>query len=395
MLHIQLPTTDEERLRVLEQLAYQKQLCEDDFEGLPVSLDLLGRAERMQQTFANKLDLHCQATDMRQENMSKYEAVAEELRLYIAHFIQVYLLAVERGEMKQNTLVLYKLEGKAVPDLSSDEAIIEAGKNLIEGERDRVFNGGLPMSNPSIAPISMKHEMFKELVFNKKVKNNYRDLTLSQLEEMRAEVDEFIKKVADELEERASELTDEEKTARYADCGFDSYEEEIVAEPVLEVEKPAETTEIVEEPTTAEVIEVTGLIEETQEIEANKTVQPEKKKRKKTLWQAVLQTIDLFDEPANKEPELEHSEISKEPELELYEASEAVELELDMISEESKQEQAEPIEEVTEFQEVVNDEILPVEDEEFDLDEDFPEYIEEEEHKSEPKDTQTQLSLWD
>lgn len=345
MLHIQLPTTDEERLRVLEQLAYQKQLCEDDFEGLPVSLDLLGRAEPMQQKFGNKLDLHRQATDMRQENMSKYEAVAEELRLYIAHFIQVYLLAVERDEMKQNTLVLYKLEGKAVPDLSSDEAIIEAGKNLIEGERDRVFNGGLPMSNPSIAPISMKHEMFKELVFNKKVKNNYRDLTLSQLEEVRAEVDEFIKKVADELEERASELTDEEKTARYADCGFDSYEEEIVAEPIVEVEKPTET-------------------------------------------------IENIEEPANKEPESEHVEISKEPELELYEAPEAVELELDMISEEPKQEQAEPIEEDTEFQEVVNDEIQPIEDEEFDLDEDFPEYIEEE-HKSEPKDTQTQLSLWD
>lgn len=374
MLHIQLPTTDEERLRVLEQLAYQKQLVEDDFDGLPVSLDLLGRAERMQQMFGNKLDLHRQATDMRQDNLAKHESMARELRLYISHFIQVYLFAIERGEMKPSTLALYKLDGESVPDLSSDEAIMEVSKNLIEGERNRIFSGGLPMSNPSIAAISMKYDKFKELVFNKKVKSNYEDLTLSQLEEDRAEVDEFIRKVADELEESAMELTDEAKVARYMEFGFDSQEKSKPAEPALEPEEPektdvaeniTESTENIEEPEPAEALE------EAKEPTERKPREPEI-------------DLKLFEEV----------ETPKEPELELDDAPE-VESEHDVVSIEPKQDKREEAstQDEIEFEEVAPSDTQPSE-EEIDFDDEFPEYIEEDdEQNSKPNDTQ--LNLWD
>ena len=73
-------------------------------------------------------------------------------------------LAVIRGEIKRSQKELYKLDPKSdsLPDLTSEEGLMEWGQNIIDGENQRTAAGGFAIYNPTINKVKVHYEMFKE-----------------------------------------------------------------------------------------------------------------------------------------------------------------------------------------------------------------------------------------
>ncbi len=84
--------------------------------------------------------------------------------MYVSHFLQVLFMCVERGEIKKSALKLYGLSehATALPNLKTQEGLAEYGKWVIEGEKERIKQGGRPIYKPTIGMVSTDHDVFME-----------------------------------------------------------------------------------------------------------------------------------------------------------------------------------------------------------------------------------------
>lgn len=103
------------------------------------------------------------------ENQARHGARLEKPRhnalMYISHFLQVLLMAMERGEIRRQQLVLYGMPADAtsLPKLTTDEDLIQWGQKAIDGEKARLKAGGRPIYNPTIGMVSTHYDIFKDL----------------------------------------------------------------------------------------------------------------------------------------------------------------------------------------------------------------------------------------
>ena len=105
-----------------------------------------------------------------------------------------YVSRVIRGEIKKEQKLLYGLDPHQhiVPDLSTEENLLEWGKKIIEGEQKRMANGGFPIYNPAINKVKVHYDIFcehrKQHAFH--VQNTER--VHGDLDSLRAEADRLI-----------------------------------------------------------------------------------------------------------------------------------------------------------------------------------------------------------
>lgn len=71
----------------------------------------------------------------------KHQSNVKIARLYISHFIQVLNLAVIRSEIRTAHKEYYGLDMKSnnVPDLSTETALAEWGRKIVDGENRRIL----------------------------------------------------------------------------------------------------------------------------------------------------------------------------------------------------------------------------------------------------------------
>ncbi len=146
----------------------------------------------------------------------KYQNTVRIARMYISHFIQVLNLSCLRNEIKPEKKLLYKLlpDNYSVPDLSTETLILEWGKNIIDGENERVSNGGAAIYNPTIAKVRVNYEIFKDAYQLKKVSQKNSDRALDMIKKLRRQVDALILDLWNQIEEK------------YKDLGMDTMQEE-------------------------------------------------------------------------------------------------------------------------------------------------------------------------
>ena len=122
--------------------------------------------------------------------------------MYVDHFIQVLYLTSERGEINGG-IKYYGLEefnGK-VPPLNTEDEILFWGNKVIEGEQQRIRNGGSAIYNPSIALVRVKLEEFKDAaIFQQNLKRNTQR-TYNSMQELRKTTNDFISQLWNEIEE--------------------------------------------------------------------------------------------------------------------------------------------------------------------------------------------------
>lgn len=206
MPYRRLPTTDKARLRALE--AALNIASDRDAVKLAYSKHTLFELKNIKSSFENHLTHHELDVKIETEKNAKYKAAFEKARLYIAHFIQVLFMNIEREELKEDVLSLYGLQdsGGKIPSLFSEQEIMEWGKKVIQGEQKRMQKGGSPIYNPSIALVKVKVEDFNEAaVFQQNLKRNTLR-SYEKLQQLRKSTNEFISRLWTEIEENMGNL---------------------------------------------------------------------------------------------------------------------------------------------------------------------------------------------
>ncbi|MDL2222963.1 hypothetical protein LJB98_02580 [Bacteroidales bacterium OttesenSCG-928-M11] len=219
-----LPATDEERVKVLQAIMDQEELLPKEETILPVRT--LHEMRNLTLTFEGSSFCFKQAMDDENRADKQYIDLFKNAQLYISHFIQVLNLCIIRNEIKPSSLLHYGLEetdGFTLPDLSSEETLLEWGDKVIKGETERTYNGGAPIYNPAIAKVKVHYDLFKESLYSLSI---YRKNTIrceANLSELRDKVDQIIWDVWCQIEDRFWDLPDDARKKKFKDYRINFY----------------------------------------------------------------------------------------------------------------------------------------------------------------------------
>ena len=122
-------------------------------------------------------------------------------------------LAVIRSEVRIAHKAYYGLEqnNHNVPDLSSESALAEWGRKIVDGESKRISQGGTPIYNPTIAKVKVHYDIFMDSYEQQKALQSLTARSLDALSSMRAEADELILDIWNQVEKKYEGVTPNEK----------------------------------------------------------------------------------------------------------------------------------------------------------------------------------------
>lgn len=137
--------------------------------------------------------------------------------MFVSHFIQVLNLAIIRGEIRESYKPLYGLiEGDfSLPEIVTNEQLIQWGEQIINGERERLKKGGVPVTNPSIAKVAVHFDIYKKAYLRQKRLQELTGKGLVDVAAIRKEVDDVILSIWNQVETAYASLPVAE---RYAKC---------------------------------------------------------------------------------------------------------------------------------------------------------------------------------
>jgi len=202
MPYRRLPNTDQSRLRALR-IAIE-QASRQEYGNQVVSFKTLHEAQTYLPVFETKLNQYQQTFENQIKANKRYQLLISNLRLYLSHFIQVLNLAVIRGDIKKEHKLFYQLDPQnhTVPDLSTENALLEWGKKIIDGENERTRNGGFPIYNPAIAKVKVYYDTFKEYKETQRFYQSSTSRTRADLNSSREKGDAIILDIWNQVEEK-------------------------------------------------------------------------------------------------------------------------------------------------------------------------------------------------
>ena len=210
-----LPETDEDRINILRSALEQEEKNEswDKILSIMELQDLrllISRFEGVYSVLNN-------ATIDRNKARELHKELFKNIQLYISHFIQVLLLTVIRNEIKAEQLIMYGLDENrsVVPNLSTEDAILKWGENLIRGESERTSRGGIPLYNPAIAKVKVHYELFKESIHSMSIYEKNLSRSQDNMVDMRNKADKLIWNIWTKVEERYSRTSFDEQALRF------------------------------------------------------------------------------------------------------------------------------------------------------------------------------------
>ncbi len=200
MPYRRLPNTDQARLHALQNAV--QRASEADFTEQVLTYKTLNDARRFLPLFETQVSQYHQNFQSKVSANKQYRHIVGNARMYISHFIQVLNLAVIRGEIKKEQKELYKLEvdNHILPDLSSEEDLLVWGQNIIEGEQERIRQGGFPIYNPTISKVQVHYDIFKDKQVMQKMHKKTANRTYEDLESLRKQADELIVTIWNQVE---------------------------------------------------------------------------------------------------------------------------------------------------------------------------------------------------
>ena len=210
MPYRRLPNTDQARKRALKSAVGKGDVY--NVNELAISLNTLSEARNFLSKFEIAHNYYAQCYDNQVKESPKHQSNVKTARLYISHFIQVLNLSVLRSEVKPIHKKLYCLpiDNYNVPDLTSEAAMVEWGKRIIEGERKRTSQGGVPIYNPTIAKVKVHYDIFVDSYERQKALQVLTNRSLEGLATMRTRADELILDIWNQVEEKFRNISPNE-----------------------------------------------------------------------------------------------------------------------------------------------------------------------------------------
>lgn len=223
MPYRRLPNTDAARIKALK-TAIEK-ADRTDFQELSLSTKTIKNAKDVLSHF-EILCANYHQTYTTQVNANKlFLGKLKNARMYLSHFIQVLYMSVVRSEIKEEQLKLYSLEKEnlVVPDLNSQEQLLEWGQRIIAGENERISQGGVPIYNPSIAKVKVMYTIFKEGYQTQKLHQKSTNRVMEEVARYREEVDEIVFNIWEEVEKRNIDVPSKRRIAKNREYGIVYY----------------------------------------------------------------------------------------------------------------------------------------------------------------------------
>ena len=202
MPYRRLPNTDAEAITDIKQ---------SEFKDPVLSAELLNKAEAQFIVFRHQQDLYRQAVDRWQDNNLKYRDIIVNLTRNIIDFVKAYYTALETGEIGEESRRYYNIIDYEIPDLSCEVQILDWAKRLVEGERRRIFEGGIPITNPTISSLSIYYDRLEDLNFSQNTSKNTIDYTREKLIKERQKTDDLIRNLWNTIEAAFEHLSFEER----------------------------------------------------------------------------------------------------------------------------------------------------------------------------------------
>lgn len=220
MPYRRLPNTDNAR-----SIALQTALSKGK-ELPPFKLAFTQKSLQKTQSFLTRYErviIQHKQTQLRQvENNKEYQKVLKKVKLFISHFIQVMNMAITRFELPASTRISFGIneDDRALPVLVSEKDIIYWGKILIDGEASRTLLRQTPITNPTIAVVKVRYELFLEANRFQQILKEKNNRALEKLSAIRTEANEIIKDIWNEVESSYKDLPDNLKRERAKEYGL-------------------------------------------------------------------------------------------------------------------------------------------------------------------------------
>lgn len=211
MPYRRLPNTDQARIRALKAVVVKGDTY--NVYDLAVSLKTLTEARNFLTKFEAAQAYYTECFERQSVAGRKHQANVKTARLYISHFIQVLNLAVIRSEVRTVHKDYYGLDksNNNVPDLSTESALAEWGRKIVDGESKRISQGGIPIYNPTIAKVRVHYDIFMDSYEKQKNLQALTARSLDVLASMRAEADNLILDIWNQVEKKFEEVVPNDK----------------------------------------------------------------------------------------------------------------------------------------------------------------------------------------
>jgi hypothetical protein len=158
--------------------------------------------------------------------LENYRKLFRNAQLYVSHFIQVLYLAAIRNEVKPGNLAFYGLtcsDDFLLPDLSTEEAVLEWGERVITGEATRIAHGGTAIYTPPATKVKVHYDLFKEVAHSLKIYRRNTVRIRAALEDLRDKADGLIWTAWTKVEFTYGNLPIDERNKKYSDYGIIFY----------------------------------------------------------------------------------------------------------------------------------------------------------------------------
>lgn len=223
MPYRRLPNTDNARIKALKTVI--DKCSETDFIDVVVSMKSLYRAKAAVGKFERMCKLYQQTFETQIKANKSFQNQIKNARMYLSHFVQVLYLSVIRNEIKYDNLSSYCLENSEllVPDLSTNEMLLEWGQKIISGEEKRIAEGGVPIYNPTIAKVKVMFSIFRDGYNTQQIHQRATNRTQGDVVKHRVEIDEIILDLWQQVEEANQSLPTKKKIDKNKEYGIVYY----------------------------------------------------------------------------------------------------------------------------------------------------------------------------
>lgn len=226
MPYRRLPKTDQARIRALR--AAVDSSTQNGIYTNVLSHNTYHRAKDFLERFSREVSIYkrCVSEQSSKKANKEYDVALRKARMYVSHFIQVLSMSIMRGEIARSKRSYYGLpeDEDTVPNLFSESSVLEWGIKVIEGERRRQSEGGVPIYNPTMGRVSVVFEIFKEMYEKQHSLQQRTNDALRNISDMRFEADEIIFEAWGEIEKAFSVFQGEERIRKCASYGVIYYD---------------------------------------------------------------------------------------------------------------------------------------------------------------------------
>ncbi len=200
MPYRRLPNTDRARLTTLQRAV--QRASEADYNEQVLDYKTIQETQRFLLQFETLVMQYHNNYNTKVSSNKQYSRVVKMARMYLSHFIQVFNMAVVRGEIKKEARTLFGLDihNNNVPDLTTEEDLLYWGDKIIAGENERISKGGFPIYNPAINKVKAYFDMFKEQQKSHSYHKKNTARAYENVEQLRSQADTLIVDIWNKVE---------------------------------------------------------------------------------------------------------------------------------------------------------------------------------------------------